>query len=80
VTREGCGGVCTAAGMACRGCFGKTDEVFDAGPKMISAISSNLDSDNPGEIAAAYEPLVDLTGTIYRYTLPGECTLLSSTP
>jgi F420-non-reducing hydrogenase small subunit len=79
VTREGCGGVCTAAGLPCRGCFGKTDEVFDPGPKMISAISSNLDSDNPGEIAAAYEPLVDLTGTIYRYTLAGECTLLSST-
>lgn len=75
VTREGCGGVCTAAGLPCRGCFGKTDEVLDPAPKMISAMSSNLDSDDPVEIAAAFEPLVDLTGTIYRYTLVGECTL-----
>lgn len=78
VTREGCGGVCTAAGLPCRGCFGKTDEVFDPGPKMISAISSNLDSDDPDEIAAAFDPLVDLAGTVYRYNLAGEGTLLSS--
>lgn len=76
VTREGCGGVCTAVGLPCRGCFGKTDEVLDPAPKMISAISSNLDSDDPVEIAAAFEPLVDLAGTVYRYTLAGECTVL----
>ncbi len=80
VTREGCGGVCPSAGLPCRGCFGKTDGVFDPGPKMISAISSNLDSDDPKEIAAAFEPIVDLAGMVYRYTLAGECTLLSSWP
>jgi F420-non-reducing hydrogenase small subunit len=77
ITREGCGGVCTAVGLPCRGCFGKTDEVFDPGPKMISAISSNLDSDDPAEIATAFDPLVDLAGTVYRYTLASQCALLS---
>ena len=62
VTREGCGGVCTAAGLPCRGCFGKTDEVFDPGPKMVSAVSSTFDSDDPIEIAATVDPFVDLAG------------------
>jgi F420-non-reducing hydrogenase small subunit len=75
VTREGCGGVCTAAGLPCRGCFGKTDGVFDPGPKMVSAVSSNIDSDDPVEIAAMVDQVVDLAGTIYRYTLAGQCTL-----
>jgi F420-non-reducing hydrogenase small subunit len=76
VTREGCGGACPAAGLPCRGCFGKTDEVFDPGPKLISAVSSNLDTDDPGEMGEAFEPLIDLAGTVYRYSLPGEYTLL----
>jgi len=78
VTREGCGGVCTAAGLPCRGCFGKTDNVFDPGPKMVSAVSSTFDSDDPVEIAATVDQIVDLAGTIYRYTLAGQCALLSS--
>lgn len=78
VTREGCGGVCTAAGLPCRGCFGKTDGVLDPGPKMISALSSTIDSDDPKEIAAMADQMVDLAGTIYRYTLAGQCTLCAA--
>jgi F420-non-reducing hydrogenase small subunit len=76
VTREGCGGLCTAVGLPCRGCFGKTDEIFDPGPKMISAVSSTFDSDDPMEIAATTDQFVDLAGTIYRYTLASQCMLL----
>lgn len=76
VTREGCGGLCTAAGLPCRGCFGKTDEIFDPGPKMVSAVSSTFDSDDPGEIAAKTDQFVDLAGSIYRYTLASQCALL----
>lgn len=78
VTREGCGGVCTAAGLPCRGCFGKTDDIIDPGPKMVSAVSSTFDSDDPVELAATVDQFVDLAGTIYRYTLASQCALLSS--
>ena len=78
VTREGCGGVCTAAGLACRGCFGKTDEVLDPGAKMVSTVSSTFDLNDPLELAAAVDPFVDLAGTFYRYTLAGQCALLQS--
>lgn len=77
VTREGCGGLCTAAGLPCRGCFGKTDEIFDPGPKMVSAVSSTFDSDDPVEIAATVDRFVDLAGSIYRYTLASQCALLT---
>jgi len=76
VTREGCGGLCTAAGLPCRGCFGKTDEVFDPGPKMISAVSSTFDSADPAMLSAMSDQFVDLAGTIYRYTLASQCALL----
>jgi len=76
VTREGCGGLCTAAGLPCRGCFGKTDEIFDPGPKMISAVGSTIDSDDPATLAAMADKFVDLAGTIYRYTLASQCALL----
>jgi F420-non-reducing hydrogenase small subunit len=76
VTREGCGGLCTAVGLPCRGCFGKTDEVFDPGPKMISAVSSTIDSADPATLSAMADQFVDLAGTIYRYTLASQCALL----
>jgi F420-non-reducing hydrogenase small subunit len=77
-TREGCGGLCTAVGQPCRGCFGKTEAIFDPGAKMVSAISSTFDSDDAQEIAALLENFVDLVGTFYRYTLPTQCALLST--
>lgn len=75
VTREGCGGLCTAAGLPCRGCFGKTDAILDPGAKMVSAVSSTFDSSDPDELAALADQFVDLAGTFYRYTLAGQCVL-----
>jgi F420-non-reducing hydrogenase small subunit len=75
-TREGCGGLCTGAGIPCRGCFGKAEAVYDPGAKMVSAISSTFQTDEPAEIEAITAQFHDLVGTFYRYTLPTECALL----
>ena len=77
-TREGCGGTCTAAGLACRGCFGKARAVYDPGAKMVSAISSTFDTDDAGEIEDMVNQFVDLPGTFYRYNLASECPLLNT--
>ncbi|MBI5250788.1 MAG: hypothetical protein HY912_14955, partial [Desulfomonile tiedjei] len=77
-TREGCGGVCTAVGVGCRGCFGKPEAVFDPGGKMVSAISSTFDSADASEIEEISSKFVDLSGTFYRYTLPAQCALMSA--
>ena len=77
-TRGGCGGLCTAMGQPCRGCFGKAENVFDPGAKMVSAISSTFNSEDEQEIEAIVDDFVDLLGTFYRYTLPTQCALLST--
>lgn len=76
-TREGCGGLCTAEGIPCRGCFGKTEAAFDPGAKMVSAISSTFETENPEEIKALANAFTDLPGTLYRYTLPTQCALMN---
>lgn len=77
-TREGCGGLCTAVGVGCRGCFGKAEAIFDPGAKMVSAISSTFDSTDASEIEEISSKFVDLSGTFYRYTLPTQCALMSA--
>jgi F420-non-reducing hydrogenase small subunit len=76
-TREGCGGICTGVGQPCRGCFGKPEEVFDPGAKMVSAISSTFDASEKADVEAKVEAFKDLSGTFYRYTLPTQCALSS---
>jgi F420-non-reducing hydrogenase small subunit len=75
-TREGCGGLCTAAGAPCRGCFGKAEAIYDPGAKLVSAISSTFDSADPKELANIVKDMVDLKGTFYRYTAASQCVLL----
>lgn len=77
-TREGCGGLCTAVGAGCRGCFGKAEAVYDPGAKMVSAISSTFDTSDAHEAERIAERFIDLAGTLYRYTLPGQCVLMSA--
>ena len=79
-TREGCGGICTAVGQPCRGCFGKPEAVYDPGAKMVSAISSTFDSEEAMEIETMVDAFEDLTGTFYRYTLPTQCALRNKPP
>jgi len=77
-TQEGCGGLCTGVGVPCRGCFGKAPAIFDPGAKMVAAISSTFDSAKAEEIAGLVDGFVDLAGTLYRYSVPAQCSLLAA--
>ena len=43
-TRSGCGVRCIEGNSPCRGCYGPSPEVTDAGAKMLSAIATMIDS------------------------------------
>ena len=68
-TRAGCGAKCVNAGIPCRGCYGLPANVRDQGAKMVSAIASVIDSDNPLEIEEIIDTIPDPVGTFYRFSL-----------
>ncbi len=72
-TRSGCGGLCVAAGVPCRGCYGPPPAVslrgLDQGTKMISALASVIDSQDPEEIEEILDGIVDPIGTFYRFSM-----------
>ncbi len=71
-TRSGCSedkALCVEANMPCRGCYGPPAHVHDQGAKMLSAIASVIDSNDPEEIAQIIEGIVDPAGTFYRFSL-----------
>lgn len=69
-TRSGCGALCVKANVPCRGCYGAPPNVIDQGAKMISALSSVIDASSPEEARLIMNKIVDLVGTIYRFSLP----------
>ncbi|MCX5795500.1 MAG: oxidoreductase [Elusimicrobia bacterium] len=69
-TRSGCGEKCIKANMPCRGCFGPTDEVQDQGAKLLSALASLYDVSDEAEAQKLADSIVDLSGTLYRFSLP----------
>jgi len=69
-TRSGCGGLCIKANVPCRGCYGPPPNVSDQGTKMVSALSSVIDAQDPEEIERILDQIVDPMGTFYRFTLP----------
>lgn len=69
-TRSGCGALCVKANMPCRGCYGPPPNVLDQGAKMISALSSVIDSQDPAEICSMLDQIPDLAGTLYRFSVP----------
>jgi len=69
-TRSGCGALCVKANMPCRGCYGAAPSVIDQGAKMISALSSVIDSTDPAEIDRILEGVADPAGTFYRFSVP----------
>jgi F420-non-reducing hydrogenase small subunit len=77
-TQEGCGGLCTGAGVPCRGCFGKAPATLDPGAKMVGAIASTFEAAKADEVDALVDGFVDLAGTFYRYSLPAQCALLAA--
>lgn len=70
VTRGGCDAVCIKGNMPCTGCFGPLDRVQDFGAKGLSAIASLFGSNDEAEIEALADKIPDVTGTLYRYSLP----------
>jgi len=68
-TRDGCGALCTAANMPCRGCYGPPPHVTDQGAKMVSALGSVIDAHEPEEIEKILDGIVDPLGTFYRFSL-----------
>ncbi|MFH1119343.1 MAG: oxidoreductase [Bacteroidota bacterium] len=70
-TRGGCGVRCIEGNAPCRGCYGPPDDVTDPGSKMMSAIATMIDSNDPGEIEKIIESIDDPAGTFYRFSLPG---------
>jgi len=68
-TRSGCGALCVKANISCRGCYGPPPNSIDQGAKMISALSSVIDSQDPGEVQRILDEIVDPIGTFYRFGL-----------
>jgi len=69
-TRDGCGALCVKAGIPCRGCYGAAPNVTDQGAKMLSALASIIDSEDPEEIDRILDGIPDPIGTFYRFSLP----------
>lgn len=75
-SRAGCGAVCTAVNMPCRGCMGPTAAVMEQGASMLSALASVLKiSDKENEldetdIEKLMEQMIDPLGYFYRFSLP----------
>lgn len=68
-TRAGCGLPCINGNMPCRGCYGPPDGVVDQGSKLISAIASLVDTDDPQVLGKILEGVVDPVGLSYRFGL-----------
>jgi F420-non-reducing hydrogenase small subunit len=69
-TRDGCGALCPKANVPCRGCYGSPPQVMDQGAKMVSAIGSVIDAQEPEEIEKILDGIVDPIGTFYQFSLP----------
>jgi len=70
-TRGGCGYRCIKGNAPCRGCYGPPADVPDPGAKMMSAIGTMIDSNDPDEILGIVGQIDDPAGTFYRFSLPG---------
>ena len=71
-TRAGCGALCPGVNSPCIGCYGPADGARDFGARMMSALASVIDSDDPEEIERTIrEGIPDPVGTFYRFSLAG---------
>lgn len=70
-TRGGCGVRCIKGNAPCRGCYGPPPDSPDPGSKMMSAIATMIDANDPDEIQKVVDDIDDVAGTFYRFSLPG---------
>ena len=69
-TRAGCGAKCPQVNSPCIGCYGVNDGAVDFGARLMSALASVIDSDDPEEIdRIVREGIPDPVGTFYRFNL-----------
>jgi F420-non-reducing hydrogenase small subunit len=70
-TRSGCMALCPQAGAPCVGCYGPAEGVVDYGARLITAVASVIDSNDPQEIERILDGIPDPAGMFYRFNLPG---------
>lgn len=70
-TRNGCGALCPQAGSPCIGCYGPAEGVLDYGARLLTAVASVIDSNDPDEIERIIEGIPDPAGMFYRFNLGG---------
>lgn len=70
-TRSGCTALCPSAGSPCIGCYGPAEGALDYGARLMSAVASVVDSNDPDEIEKIFEGIPDPAGQFYRFNLAG---------
>ncbi len=70
-TRSGCGALCPKAGAACIGCYGPAEGAIDFGARLMTAIGSVIDSQDPAEIEKILDGIPDPAGMFYRFNMAG---------
>jgi F420-non-reducing hydrogenase small subunit len=68
-TRTGCGALCPTVLMPCRGCYGPPPGVMDQGAKIVSALGSIIDSEDPDEVKRIMDQIPYPIGYFYRFGL-----------
>jgi len=69
-TRAGCGARCPQVNSPCIGCYGPNVGVHDYGARMMTALASVIDSNDPAEIDRIIrEGIPDPVGSFYRFSL-----------
>ena len=69
-TRAGCEARCPSVNVPCRGCFGPPAGVLDQGLKLLSAVSSIVDSKDEEGVSRILAGIRDPLGLFYRFGLP----------
>ncbi len=70
-TRSGCQAMCPSAGSPCIGCYGPAEGALDYGARLMSAVASVIDSNDPKEIERILDGIPDPAGMFYRFNLAG---------
>ncbi len=71
-TRAGCGALCPRVNSPCIGCYGPNEDCEDYGARLMSALASVIDSEDPEEIDEILrQGIPDPVGTFYRFSLAG---------
>jgi F420-non-reducing hydrogenase small subunit len=80
-TRAGCGALCPQVNSPCIGCYGANNDVEDYGARLMSALASVIDSEDPAEIDEIIQQgIPDPVGSLYRFSLASSCLRRSKIP